>query len=79
MAADSERKCKGWSDEGMVAFEKHLKVIKKDVEDHGKYQAWERAYREVIQTMDHSNNNGGVPLPKAKYKPNLGLVYEGFD
>ena len=78
VAADGERKCKGWSDEGMVAFEKHLKVIKKDVED-GKYQAWERAYREVIQTMDHSNNNGGVPLQKEKYKPNLGLVYEGFD
>ena len=78
VAADGERKCKGWSDEGMVAFEKHLRVIKKDVED-GKYLAWERAYREVIQTMNHSNNNGGVPLQKAKYKPNLGLVYEGFD
>ena len=47
--------------------------------EDGKYIAWERAYREIIQTMDHSNNNGGVPLQKAKYKPNLRLVDEGFD
>ena len=78
VASEGERKCKGWSDEGMEAFEKYVRVIKKDVED-GKYIAWESAYREVIETLGHANDDGGVPLQKAKYKPNLGLVYEGFD
>ena len=47
--------------------------------EDGKYIAWERAYWEVIETLDHSKNDGGVPLQKAKYKPKLGLVDEGFD
>ena len=73
-----EGKCKGWSDEGMMAFEKHVRTIRKDVED-GKYIAWEKAYWEIIETMGHSGNGDGAPSQKAKYKPNLGLVYEGFD
>ena len=44
----------------------------------GKYIAYEKAYRVVIKTLGHSKNNNGAPR-KAKYKPNLGLVYEGFD
>ena len=78
MASEGERKCKGWSEEGIEAFEKYVKIIKKDVED-GKYVAWETAYREVIETLGHSKNDDATPLQKAKYKPNLGLVYEGFD
>jgi hypothetical protein len=31
--SEGERKCKGWSDEGMLAFEKHVTTIRKDVED----------------------------------------------
>ena len=33
VALEGERKCKGWSNEGMEAFEKYVKMIKKDVED----------------------------------------------
>ncbi len=79
MASEGERKCKGWSDEGMLAFEKHVTTIKKDVED-GKYLAWERAYREVMEKLKPGpwKKNNEEPLQKAKHKPNLGLVYEGF-
>ena len=65
-----------------VIFPRHdipvRNVRNKDVED-GKYAAWETAYREVIETLGHSKNDDATPLQKAKYKPNLGLVYEGFD
>jgi hypothetical protein len=73
-----ERKCKGWSDEGMEAFESHVKTIRKDVDD-GKYVAWEKSYREVMETLGHSKKDDGAPLQKARYKPDLGVVYEGFD
>jgi hypothetical protein len=48
--SEGERKCKGWSVERMLAFEKHVTTIKKDVED-GKHVAWERACREVMERL----------------------------
>jgi hypothetical protein len=72
-----ERKHKGWSDEGMVTFEQYVKAVKKDVDD-GKYIAWERAYREVMEKLGHSKKHGDEPLQQARYKPNLNVVYEGF-
>jgi hypothetical protein len=72
-----ERKHKGWSNEGMVAFEKYVKAIRQDVEDE-KYLAWEKAYRDVIEKLGHSSRDEEDPLQKARYKPNLGVVYEGF-
>jgi hypothetical protein len=73
-----DRKCKGWSDEGMEAFESDVKTIRKDVDD-GKYVAWEKSYREVMETLGHTKKDDGAPLQKARYKPDLGVVYEGFD
>jgi hypothetical protein len=75
--SEGERKHKGWSDEGMVAFEKYVKAIRKDVEDK-KYLAWEKAYRDVMEKLGHSRRDEEDPLQKARYKPNLGVVYEGF-
>ena len=76
--SEGERKCKGWSDEGMLAFEKHVMTIKKDVED-GKYLAWERAYREVMERLKLGPwKKNEEPMQKAKCKPNLGLIHEGF-
>jgi hypothetical protein len=75
--SEGERKCKGWSDEGMLAFEKYVMTIRKDVTE-GKYVAWEKAYREVMEKLGHSKKQNEEPLQKAKYKPNLGVVYEGF-
>ena len=72
-----ERKHKGWSDEGMVAFEQHVKAVKKDVDD-GKCMAWERACREVMEKLGHSKKHGDEPLQQARCKPNLNVVYEGF-
>jgi hypothetical protein len=76
--SEGERKCKGWSDGGMLAFENYVKAIRKDVED-GKYVAWEKAYRDVMEKLGHSaKNNDEEPPQKARYKPNLCVVYEGF-
>ena len=61
----------------MLDFEKHVMTIKKDVED-GKYLAWERAYREVMEKPGHSKKHGDEPLQQARCKPNLNVVYEGF-
>jgi hypothetical protein len=62
----------------MLAFEKHVTTIKKDVED-GKYVAWERAYREVMESLKLGPwKKNEEPLQKAKHKRNLGLIYEGF-
>ena len=41
--SDGERRFKGWSDEGMEAFEQWIEVIKKDVEDN-KYNEFEKVY-----------------------------------
>jgi hypothetical protein len=77
VSAQGERKRKGWSDEGMMAFEKYVKAIRKDVEEE-RYVAWENAYREVMEKLGHSKREEEEPLRKERYKPNLGVVYEGF-
>jgi anti-sigma28 factor (negative regulator of flagellin synthesis) len=79
VSSQGERKHKGWSDEGMVTFEKFVEAIKKDVEE-GKYVAWEKAYREVMVRLGGHAKKGNAdePLPQARYEPNLSLVYEGF-
>jgi hypothetical protein len=77
VSSEGERKHKGWSDEGMVAFEKYVEAIKKDVEDD-KYVAWEKAYRDVMERLGRSKKDKDEPLQQPKYKPNLSVVYEGF-
>jgi hypothetical protein len=74
---EGERKCKGWSDEGMVVFEKYVKETKKD-EGEGKYVAWEKAYRSVMEKLGHAQRESDEPLQKPRYEPNLAVVYEGF-
>jgi hypothetical protein len=51
--------------------------IRKDVEDD-KYVAWENAYRDVMEKLGHSKADDEEALQKDRYKPNLGVVYEGF-
>jgi hypothetical protein len=75
--SQGERKHKGWSDVGMVAFEQYVGAIKKDVEDD-KYVGWEKAYREVMEKLGHSKRYEDNPLQEARYKPDLSVVYEGF-
>jgi hypothetical protein len=75
--SDGERKCKGWSDEGMVAFENYVKEIQRD-EEEGKYVAWEKAYRDVMEKLDNAQRDSEEPFQKARYEPNLAVVYEGF-
>ena len=77
VSPEGERKYKGWSDEGMVTFEKYVKAIRKDVEED-KYIAWEKAYRDVIEKLGHSKKEYDVPLQQERYEPNLSVVYEGF-
>jgi hypothetical protein len=53
-------------------------TIKKDVED-GKHVAWERACWEVMERLKLGAwKKNEEPLQKAKHKPNLGLIHEGF-
>jgi hypothetical protein len=77
VSSQGERKHKGWSDEGMMAFENYVEAIRKDVEEE-KYIAWENAYRDVMEKLGHSKKDDEEPLQKERYKPNLGVVYEGF-
>ena len=77
VSSQGERKHKGWSDEGMVTFEKYVKAIRRDVEED-KYVAWEMAYRDVMQKPGHSKRSYDIPLPQERYKPNLSGVYEGI-
>ena len=55
-----------------------MRTNRKDVEN-GKSVAWEKAYREVMETLGHSMKDEGGASQKAKYKPHLDVVYEGFD
>jgi hypothetical protein len=71
------RKHKGWSDEGMVAFERYVGAIKKDAEAD-KYVVWEKAYREVMEKLGHSKRDEDDPLQEVRYEPDLSIVYEGF-
>jgi hypothetical protein len=75
--SEGERKCKGWSDEGMVAFENHVKEIRTD-EEEGKHVAWEKAYRNVMEKLGHAQRDSEEPFQKARCEPNLAVVYEGF-
>ena len=72
-----ERKHKGWSDEGMEAFETYVGEIKKDVED-GKYLAWEKGFREVVERQGIYTKRLEDPLQRERYKPNIAVVWEGF-
>ena len=76
-SSQGERKHKGWSDQGMVTFEKYVKAIRKDVEEH-KYIAWETAYRNVMEKLDHSERPDRDPVQRERYQPDLSIVYEGF-
>ncbi len=60
-----------------MAFEKYVEAIRKDVEED-KYVAWENAYQDVMEKLGHSKKDNEEPLQKERYKPNLGVVYEGF-
>jgi hypothetical protein len=75
--SQGERKCKGWSDEGMVAFENYVKEIRRD-EEEGKYVSWEKAYRDVMEKLGNAGRDSEEPFQKARYEPNLAVVYEGF-
>jgi hypothetical protein len=75
--SQGERKHKGWSDEGMQAFEQYVETIRKDVEQR-KYVAWEKAYRDVMGRLGLTKKDVEDPLQQARYKPNLSVVYEGF-
>jgi hypothetical protein len=77
VTSEGERKHKGWSDEGMLAFEKIVKAIKEDVA-LGKCAPWEKACREVMEKLGHSKRVEEDPLQQARCKPNLSVVYEGF-
>ena len=78
VASEGERKCKGWSDEGMVAFENYVKTVRKDAED-GRYVTWDKAYRDVMVIMGHDQRSAEEALQKMRYEPNLAVVYEGFE
>ena len=77
-ASHGERKHKGWSDQGMMAFENYVEEIRQDVEDN-RYVAWENAYQEVMQKLGHSRRTREEEkVEEARYKPNHSIVYEGF-
>jgi hypothetical protein len=75
--SEGERKCKGWSDEGIVAFKNYVKEIRRD-EEEGKYVAWEKAYRDVMEKLGNAQRDSKELFQKARYEPNLAVVYEGF-
>jgi hypothetical protein len=75
--SQGERKHKGWSDEGMLAFEQCVETIRKDVEQ-GKHIAWEKACRNVMERLGLSKKDVEDPLQQARCEPNLSVVYEGF-
>jgi hypothetical protein len=72
-----ERKCKGWSDEGMVAFENYVKEIRRD-EEEGKHATWEKAYRDVTNKLGNAQRDSEEQFQKARCEPNLAVVCEGF-
>jgi hypothetical protein len=75
--SQGERKCKGWSDEGMVAFENCVKEIRRD-EEEGKHVAWEKACRDVMEKLGNAQRDSEEPFQKARHEPNLAVVCEGF-
>jgi hypothetical protein len=77
VAPEGERKTKGWSDRGMVAFERWVGAILEDVNDD-KYVAWEKAYRGVMKRIGNYRKDIEEPLQPPRYEPNLGVVWEGL-
>jgi hypothetical protein len=75
--SEGQRKCKGWSDERMVAFENCVKEIRRD-EEEGKCVAWEKACRDVMEKLDNAQRDSEEPFQKARCEPNLAVVCEGF-
>jgi hypothetical protein len=75
--SEGVRKCKGWSDEGMVAFENYVKEIRRD-EEEGKYVAWEKACWDVMEKLGNAQRDSEEPFQKARCEPNLAVAYEGF-
>jgi hypothetical protein len=55
------------------------KAIRKDVQE-GKYEPWEKVYRDVMDRLGHSkkNNNKDVPSQLPRYEQNIEVVWEGF-
>ena len=76
MPSEGDRKCEGWSDEGMVAFENCVETVKKDEED-GKHGTWDKACRDVMEELGHAQREHDEPLQKARCEPNLAVVCEG--
>ena len=52
--------------------------MQKDEED-GRYVAWDKAYQNIMEKMDHAQRDDEEGLQKARYEPNLVVVYEGFE
>jgi hypothetical protein len=65
VSTQGERKHKGWSKEGMMAFKKYVEAIRKDVEED-KYVAWENAYRDVMEKLGHSKKDDEEALQKKR-------------
>jgi hypothetical protein len=52
-------------------------AIVEDV-NNKKYVAWEKAYCGVMKRIGHYRKDIEEPLQPPRYKPNLGVVWEGF-
>jgi hypothetical protein len=61
----------------MAAFKMWVEAIMKDVEDN-KYVAWEKTYCGVMERLGHYRKDIEESLQQARYKPNLGVVWEGL-
>ena len=72
---ENERKFKGWSDEGMEAFEKWIEVIKKDVENV-KYKVFEKVYQKVVEEVIGFRDDSDDNQKQKKYVPKKNLMWE---
>jgi hypothetical protein len=61
----------------MVAFENYVEEIRRD-EEEGKYVAWEKAYRDVMEKLGNAQRDSEEAFQKARCEPNLAVVCEGF-
>jgi hypothetical protein len=78
--SQGERKHKGWSDEGMVAFKKHVGAIRKDAEDD-KVRSLGEGLSGVMVKLVHLKKDDDEPLQQARHphhEPNLSVVCDGF-
>jgi hypothetical protein len=77
--SDGERKYKGWSDEGMEAFEEWVKDMQKDVAKD-KQTVWEAAYCIIVEEkVGNGKKNDEKPVQQKKYEPSMGVVWEVFN